>query len=51
VWTLCSLAVHDLLVVDRGWTPEHYEEWLAAALVHELLPRSSSQERDRRPEG
>jgi TetR/AcrR family transcriptional regulator, regulator of autoinduction and epiphytic fitness len=38
VWTLCSLAVHDLLVLERGWSYEHYEAWLAAALVCELLP-------------
>jgi AcrR family transcriptional regulator len=38
LWTLCSLAVHDLLVVARGWTSERYQEWLTAALTRELLP-------------
>jgi len=42
VWTLCSLAVHDLLVVERGWTSERYQEWLTSALRRELLA-------DRRP--
>lgn len=37
VWTLSSLAVYDLLVVDRGWTAEIYEAWLAAALTRELV--------------
>jgi len=37
VWTLCSLAVHDLLVLERGWTAQRYGAWLAAALTHELL--------------
>jgi AcrR family transcriptional regulator len=37
VWTLSSLAVYDLLVVDRGWTAETYETWLAAALTRELV--------------
>ena len=37
VWTLCSLAVHDLFVVERGWTAARYEEWLAAALIDQLL--------------
>jgi AcrR family transcriptional regulator len=37
VWTLCSLAVHDLLVLQRGWTAARYEAWLAAALTHELV--------------
>ncbi|MGH2357474.1 MAG: TetR/AcrR family transcriptional regulator, partial [Candidatus Limnocylindria bacterium] len=38
VWTLCSLAVHDLLVVHRGWSAERYQDWLSAALIRELLP-------------
>jgi AcrR family transcriptional regulator len=38
VWTLCSLAVHDLLVVERGWTKERYQEWLTSAVARELLP-------------
>lgn len=38
VWTLCSLAVYDLLVVARGWTSAQYQEWLTAALIRELLP-------------
>jgi AcrR family transcriptional regulator len=42
LWTLCSLAVHDLLVVDRGWTSDRYREWLTATLLHELLPGRSA---------
>jgi AcrR family transcriptional regulator len=38
VWTLCSLAVHDLLVVDRGWTSQRYQVWLTNALACALLP-------------
>jgi AcrR family transcriptional regulator len=37
VWTLCSLAVRDLLVVARGWSEERYRAWLTDALTHELL--------------
>ena len=37
LWTLCSLALHDLLVLGRGWSAEQYEAWLAAALTHELV--------------
>ncbi len=37
VWTLCSLDVYDLLVLERGWTQEHYGEWLAAGIARELL--------------
>jgi AcrR family transcriptional regulator len=38
IWTLCSLAVHDLLVLGRRWSPERYTAWLADALTRELLP-------------
>jgi AcrR family transcriptional regulator len=38
LWTLNSLAVHDLLVLQRGWSPDRYRDWLAAALARELLP-------------
>ena len=37
VWTLCSLAVYDLLVLERGWTVERYESWLVAVLTEQLL--------------
>lgn len=37
VWTLCSLTVHDLLVLERGWSPERYGAWLSDALARELL--------------
>jgi AcrR family transcriptional regulator len=38
LWTLNSLAVHDLLVLQCGWSPERYRDWLAGALARELLP-------------
>jgi len=37
IWTLTSLAVHDLFVVERGWSSEQYEHWLTDALTRELL--------------
>jgi AcrR family transcriptional regulator len=37
LWTLNSLAVHDLLVVQRGWSAERYRDWLATALAGVLL--------------
>jgi AcrR family transcriptional regulator len=40
LWTLCSLAVYDLLVIERAWTDERYQAWLTAALTRELLPES-----------
>ena len=38
IWTLNSLAVYELLIVDRGWTHDEYESWLAASLVSALAP-------------
>jgi hypothetical protein len=38
LWTLNSLAVHDLLVLRLGWSPARFRDWLAAALARELLP-------------
>lgn len=37
VWTMCSLAVHDLLVVERRWSYERYQAWLTDALIRQLL--------------
>ena len=36
-WTLCSLAVYDLLVHGRGWGDERYQTWLTDSLARELL--------------
>jgi AcrR family transcriptional regulator len=36
-WTLCSLAVYDLLVLARGWSDERYQAWLTDALGFALL--------------
>jgi AcrR family transcriptional regulator len=38
LWTLNSHAVHDLLVIQRGWPPQRYRDWLAATLARALLP-------------
>ena len=41
-WTLCSLAVYDLLVLDRGWSDERYQTWLTDALIRELIGGGAS---------
>ena len=38
VWAVVSPEVHLLLVEQSGWTPEQYEDWLAATLEG-VLPR------------
>lgn len=38
IWTLTSPEVFRLLTVDRGWSIEQYNQWLADALIRLLLP-------------
>jgi AcrR family transcriptional regulator len=37
IWTLNSLEVWDLLVQQRGWTPEAYRDWVARAMAASVL--------------
>jgi AcrR family transcriptional regulator len=37
VHALMSPELYRLLVVDRGWSPERYREWLATTLAQQLL--------------
>jgi hypothetical protein len=37
VWTLNHPNVWQLLVGERGWTPEHYEQWCADLACSQLL--------------
>jgi AcrR family transcriptional regulator len=39
MWTLNHPAVWQLLVGERGWTPEQYERWLAESFREQLLGR------------
>jgi AcrR family transcriptional regulator len=36
IHALMSPEVYRLLVVDRGWPPEKYQQWLATTLVQQL---------------
>ncbi len=38
IHALASPELHRLLVIDRGWSPERYERWLAESLCGQLLP-------------
>lgn len=38
VHALMSPEVYRLLVIDRGWSPQRYEQWLARTLAEQLLP-------------
>jgi AcrR family transcriptional regulator len=37
LWTVNSLAVYDLLVLQRGWSPERYRDWIASTNTRALL--------------
>jgi TetR/AcrR family transcriptional regulator, regulator of autoinduction and epiphytic fitness len=37
-WSLTSAEVYNLFIVDRGWSGEEYEHWLAETLTRLLLP-------------
>lgn len=36
VWAMISPELYELLITDRGWTPDEYERWLARALADAL---------------
>jgi AcrR family transcriptional regulator len=38
IHALMSPEVYRLLVGDRGWPPERYEQWLSRTLIDQLLP-------------
>jgi TetR/AcrR family transcriptional regulator, regulator of autoinduction and epiphytic fitness len=38
IHALTSPEVYRLLVCDRGWPPERYEQWLKGILIDQLLP-------------
>ena len=38
LWTCNSPETYDLLVLQRGWTPERYGRWVADTLIAALLP-------------
>jgi len=36
-WMLTGGDVYRMLVRERGWSPQKYQDWLADTLVHTLL--------------
>jgi len=37
LWTYNSAEIFQLLVIERGWTPQRYGQWIAAALIAAFL--------------
>ena len=47
-WMFTGRDVYRMLVRERGWSPQKYQDWLADTLVHSLLiPRGPSPVRNR----
>ena len=42
IHALMSPEVYRLLVCDRGWHPDRYEQWLEDTLINQLLPASAT---------
>jgi AcrR family transcriptional regulator len=51
LWTYNSTEIYDLLVNQRGWTPEKYGRWVAQALIAALLPPAPTTRARRSPPG
>jgi AcrR family transcriptional regulator len=50
-WMLTGRDVYRMLVRERGWSPQKYQDWLADTLVHSLLsPARPTPVRNRRNE-
>ena len=37
LWALANEEIYRELVMERGWTPERYEQWLARTLIGQLF--------------
>jgi AcrR family transcriptional regulator len=37
LWALSTEGLWQELTVERGWSPERFERWLAGTLVHQML--------------
>jgi AcrR family transcriptional regulator len=42
LWTLTGRDIYRMLVVEKGWTSNEYEKWLAQLLVQSLLKQNAS---------
>ncbi len=51
LWTLNHPDVWHLLVGERGWTPEQFEDWFAETTCQQLLARSARTQRARSQRG
>lgn len=38
LWSINSLSMYELLVGERGWSAERYQDWLTSMMTQSLLP-------------
>jgi AcrR family transcriptional regulator len=43
LWMYTSREVYRMLVLEGGWTPDRYEEWLAQTLIAALVAQEDAQ--------
>ncbi len=43
LWALGSADIYRMLVVDRGWSPSQYQQWLGRTLLDSLLMHSGDE--------
>jgi AcrR family transcriptional regulator len=46
LWALNHPNLYTLLTIERGWSPERYEQWLGDLLCSQLLRHGPSERRD-----
>ena len=44
IHAVTSTGVYRLLVCDRAWLPERYEQWLKEILIDQLLPPPATEQ-------
>lgn len=48
-WMLTGREIYRMLVLERHWSPQRYQDWLADALVHFLMtPKKRGSARSRK---
>jgi AcrR family transcriptional regulator len=47
MWMLTGRDIYQMLVLQRGWSPDEYESWLADALIGALLEPQGPEDRPR----
>ncbi len=38
VWTLIDNSLYHRLVLERGWSPAEFQQWLSSTFIEQLLP-------------